>query len=110
MPDLVAVVVEDEASVLRRREPKVLGELAFELARRPAGIAERDETLGRAALVADVAQDLAARCHGEAGVDVDRIRATIISTVHHKADVGLDGTAGKNAHRAGGRRILLAER
>src|SRR5262245_22335108 len=97
IPDLVAVVVKDEASVLRRREPKPLGELALELARRPAGIAECDEALGRAALVADVAQDLAARGHGEAAVDVERVRATIVGAVHHKADIGLDGTASQRA-------------
>ena len=61
IPDLVAVVIEDEVCVLRRREPETMGELALELTRRPAGVAERDEALVGAALVADVAQDLAAR-------------------------------------------------
>src|SRR5262245_255810 len=50
VPDLVAVLVEDELGVLRRREPEPVGELALELARRPAGVAECDQALARAAM------------------------------------------------------------
>src|SRR5262245_23495231 len=69
VPDLVAVLVEHQLGVLRRREPEAMGELALELARRPAGVAECDQALARAAMVADVAQDLVARRHRDAAVD-----------------------------------------
>src|SRR5262249_50000240 len=110
IPDLVAVVVEDEASVRRRREPKPLRKLALELARRPAGIAEGDQAVAGPALVADVAKDLGAGGHGEAAVDVERVGTMIIGAVDHKADAGLDGAARENPHRSGNRRVLVAER
>src|SRR5215469_10862348 len=54
VPDLVAVLVEHQLGVLRRRKPEPVGELALELARRPAGVAECDQALARAAVIADV--------------------------------------------------------
>src|SRR5215813_10359472 len=110
VPDLVAVLVEHQLGVLRRREPEPVGELALELARRPAGVAECDQALARAAMVADVAQDLAARRHRDAAVDVDGVGAMVFGAVDHKADIGLYRTAGEDAHLSRNRRVLLAER
>src|SRR4029077_655791 len=98
IPDLIAILVEDELGVLRRREPEAVGKLALELARRPAGIAECDEALARAAMVADVAQDLEARRPRDAAVDVDGVGAMVFGAVDHKADLGLHRTAGEDAH------------
>src|SRR5262249_61712899 len=98
VPDLVAVLVEHQLGVLRRREPEPVGEFALELPRRPAGVAECDQALVRAAMVADIAQDLAARRHRDAAVDVDGVGAMIFSAVNHKADLGLYRTAGDDAH------------
>src|SRR5215472_8545246 len=109
VPDLVAVFVEDELGVLRRREPEAVGKLALELARRPAGVAECDEALARAAMVADVAQDLEARRHRDAAVDVDGVGAMVFGTMDHEADLGLHWTAAEDAHLSRHRRVLLAE-
>src|SRR5262249_22303106 len=98
VPAFVAVLVEDALGVLRRREPERVGELALELARPPAGVAECDQALARAAMVGDVAQDLAARRHRDAAVDVDGVGAMVFGAVDHKADLGLHRTAGEDAH------------
>src|SRR5262249_21396527 len=110
IPDLVAILVEHQLGVLRRREPEPVGELALELARRPAGVAECDQALARTAMVADVAQDLVARRHRDAAVDVDGAGAMVFGAVDHKADIGLYRTAGEDAHLSRNRRVLLAER
>src|SRR5262249_52770406 len=88
VPDLVPVLVEDELGVWWRREPEAVGKLALELARRPAGVAECDEAFARAAMVADVAQDLEARRHRDAAIDVDGVGAMVFGAVDHKADLG----------------------
>src|SRR5262249_60077685 len=108
--DLVAVLVEDELGVLRCREPEAVRELALELARPPAGVAECDQALARAAMVADVAQDLAARRHRDAAVDVDGVGAMGFGAVHHEADLWLHRTARAGAYLSRGRRGLPAER
>src|SRR5258707_12154106 len=92
VPDLVAVLVEDELGVMRRREPEAVRKLALELARRPAGVAECDEALAGAVMVADVAQDLEARRHRPAAVDVDGVGPMLLRPVDHKADLGLHRT------------------
>src|SRR5262249_13355230 len=86
VPDLVAVRVEHQLGVLRGREPEAVRELALELARPPAGVAECDQALARAAMVGNVAQDLAARRHRDAAVDVDGVGAMVFGAVHHEAD------------------------
>jgi len=87
-----------------------MGELALELTRRPAGVAERDKALVGAALVADVAQDLAARCHGDVAVDVEGVGAMIVGAVEDKADVRLHWAPGEDANRSRNARVILAER
>src|SRR5262245_17874108 len=110
IPELVAVVSEDEVCVLRCGEPETMGELTLELTRRPAGVAEGDEALAGAALVAHVAQDLAARGHGDAAVDVDGVGAMIIGAMEDKADVRLHRAAGEEAHRSRNARVIVAQR
>src|SRR5262247_2274168 len=51
VPHLVALLVEDQLRVGRRRDPGAALELAFELARAPAGIAEGHEAFLRTAAV-----------------------------------------------------------
>src|SRR5262249_57072501 len=48
VPHLGAVEVEDQAEVLLRGEPGAQRKLAFELARPPAGVTERNEAFVRA--------------------------------------------------------------
>src|SRR5215469_7389008 len=71
VPEMFAVVVEDQFRLLWCGEPVVAGHLAFELTRPPASIAQRKKGLLRAMVVTDVAQNLAARRHRHASVDID---------------------------------------
>src|SRR5262249_5906202 len=113
LPHLVAIVVEHQAGIGRRRVPDVAGEVALELTGPPAGVTEGDEALLRARVAGDVAQnlaDLAARRGRQACVDIKRPGAAIISAVNHEGDLRLDRTAEKYAHIAGHGGVLCAER
>src|SRR4029077_3057100 len=101
VPDLFPVLVENQLAVGCGGEPGPLRELTLELAGAPTRIAERHQHLLRSMLARDVAQYLAARGHGDASVDLDRLRPVIIRAVDHKADLGLDRTAGENAQATG---------
>ena len=48
VPQLVAIDIEYQIRILRHREPAAECQFAFELARSPTGVAERDETLSGA--------------------------------------------------------------
>jgi hypothetical protein len=109
LPHLVAIVVEHNAGILRRRVPDVVGKFTLKLTRNPAGISERDKAFRRARLVGDVAQHLGARRHGHVSTHSDGFGAMIIGAVDHEADLGLDRTAQKDADLAGDGDILLAE-
>src|ERR1700681_2102441 len=97
VPELVPVLVEDQLAVSGGREPGSLPELGLELAGSPTRIAERHQHLLRSMPARDVAQYFAARRHGDATIDLDRLGPMIIRAVDHKADRRLDRTAGKNA-------------
>src|SRR5215471_18869713 len=89
VPQLLAILVKDQLGVLGCGEPVAPGELAFQLARSPAGIAEREEALFRTPVAADVAQDLSARRHRHASVDRQGLLAPIFGTVHDKTQFRL---------------------
>src|SRR5262249_45749703 len=93
LPDFVAIVIKHDALIGRRRVPDVAGKLAFELPRRPAGVAEGDEALCWPLVPCDVFQDFAAWRRREAGVDDARIRAAIIRAMNDETDFRLDRTA-----------------
>src|SRR5215467_14657751 len=98
VPDLVAVLVEDQLGVGWRREPQALRQLALELARSPAGIAEGDQTLHRPAVVGDVAQNLAARRHGHVAVEVEGAAGAVIAAVEDKSEFRLHWSAHEDAY------------
>ena len=54
----VEIVVEDEVLVAGDREPILARDLSFQLAGRPAGVAEREQTAARPFASGDRAQDL----------------------------------------------------
>src|SRR6516162_5275122 len=71
VPDLIAILIKDQLGVFRGREPGTVLELALELSRPPACVSECNESLCRATVVADVAQDFAARRDSNVPVDID---------------------------------------
>src|SRR5262249_12498088 len=81
VPDVIAIVVEDDLGIYWRHEPGVAREFALQLIGSPSGIAKGNETLARTAIVPDGAQDLGMRRHRHAPVDIDRFRSAIIGTV-----------------------------
>src|SRR5262249_5899042 len=89
VPQAGAVVVENQLGFLRGGEPVVPGHLVGELPRSPACIAEREQALFGAMMMADVLQDLRARGHRHAAVDGQRVRQAIIGGMDDKAELGL---------------------
>ena len=69
-------------------------DLAFELARSPARISERNQAPCRTLVAADVVQDLTARRHCEAGVDVDGLGAAIVPQADDERENVAAGTDG----------------
>ena len=86
--------------ILRHREPAAECQFAFELARSPTGVAERDETLSGASMVTDVAQHLGIGCHRHAAIDIDGAGTMVVGTVHDEAGLRLHRPAGEQAHAA----------
>src|SRR5271156_718821 len=74
VPDLVPVLVEDQRRIGLRNSPGPQFDLAFELARSPAGVAEGHEDFGRPFLGANVPQYIEARRHGNPIVYSDGLR------------------------------------
>src|SRR5450755_1874653 len=71
VPQPVAIDVEHKLWIFRYREPPTGRQLALELARTPAGVTERNETLPRTFVVADVAQHLGIGGHRDMTIDGD---------------------------------------
>src|ERR1700741_3110168 len=90
LPKLVSVLVKNKLFVFFCRDPSVLPKFAFELIWLPTRVTKGDKTLVGALSVADVAQNLQARCHGYATIDVEGFRPTILWTVQHETDLRLD--------------------
>ncbi len=91
--------IEDELGIGRAVQPAIGVDLAFELARRPTGIAEREQRLVGAGALGDVAQNVDGG--GEADALVDRQRALgleVVGAVQHEAASGLDRTAEMHRH------------
>src|SRR6516164_755022 len=97
VPEMFAVVVEYQLGLLGCGEPVMAGHLAFELTRPPTCIAQRKKGLLRTAVPTDVAQNLAARRHRHASVDIHGLVAPVFGAVHDKTEIGLHRAAGKNA-------------
>src|SRR5215468_449490 len=100
VPELFAVLVEDQLAVGRHRGPRSARDLAFELARRPARIAERDHALLRTLADADIAQDFAVHGHRHVTIDIKRLPRVIVRAVNDEAELGLHRAAGEQAHRS----------
>src|SRR5690349_21323300 len=82
---------EDEVGIGAAMQPAVLLHLVLELARRPAGIAEREDGAGRSGAARDRLEDVERR--GEADAFVDRQRRVLdeeVGAVQHEAALGLD--------------------
>src|SRR5262245_17790822 len=110
VPELLAVLVEDQLVLGRHRGPRSARNLAFELARCPARIAKQDHALLRALADADVAQDLPIHGHRHATIDVKRLCRVIVRTVNDEAELGLHRAAREQAHRSIHRRSLVTQR
>src|SRR5580704_4190330 len=100
LPEFLAVVVEDELRLLGSGEPVVTCELALKLTGSPAGIAEREQALLGALMMADVEQDLTARRHRHAAVDIDGLGAPIFGAMDDKTEFRLHRAAGEDAQNA----------
>src|SRR6266581_4795720 len=110
VPELFAVLVEDQLAVGRRRRPRTARDLALELARTPAGVAKHDQALLRALAGTDVAQDVEIHGDRHVAVDAKRLRAHIVGAVNDEAELGLHRAACEQTDRAVHRRSLLSER
>ncbi len=100
VPDLVAVLIEDQPQVRGRGVPGIHLEFVFQLARSPTGIAKRHDRFVRPFVSGNVAQHLAARCHREAPVDAYRFGTLVFGAVQDEAALRLDRAARENAHIA----------
>src|ERR1700751_4726710 len=110
LPEFFAVVVEDELRLLGSGEPVVTCELAPKLTGPPAGIAEREEALLGALIMADVEQDLTARRHRHAAVDIDGLGAPIFDAVDDKTELRLHRAAGEDAQNADYVEVIMTGR
>ena len=94
--------VEDETRVGGAGQPAVGENLALELARAPAGIAERQHRAGGTGPQGDGAQDIDGCGHAHVFGDLDRrIVGAVIAGVKHEASSGLDRTAAQHPHLFG---------
>ena len=96
------VGAEDQLRIGRAMQPAVLLDLGFQLPRRPAGIAEREDGADRPLAVGDRFQDVERR--GEADAFVDRQRRVLdeeIGGVQHEAAPGFHRAPLEHLHRAG---------
>src|SRR5262245_22295051 len=110
VPQLLAVLVEDQLAVSRHRGPRSARNLAFELALCPARIAEHDHTFLRALADADVAQDFAIHGHRNVTISIKRLRGVIVGAVNDEAELGLHRAAREQTHRSVPRRALVTHR
>ena len=85
LPFALELGVEHDRIVGGGVQPAVLLELAVELARSPAGIAERQQALARPLATADGAQDLERCGEGEIVADGEQILLGVIRRVQHEA-------------------------
>src|SRR5262245_14376069 len=100
----VGVLAEDQLGIGRAMQPSVLVDLVFELARRPAGIAERQYRLLRTVAARNRLEDI--ERGGEADAFVDRQRRVLdeeVAGVQDEAAAGLDRSALEHGHAAGAR-------
>src|SRR5258705_5910764 len=110
VPELLAVLVENQLTVSRNRRPRPARDLAIELARTSAGVAKHDQVLLRALAGGDVAQDVEIHRDRHPAVDSKRLRPDIVGAMHDKAELGLYRTACEQTHSSADRRALLAQR
>ena len=85
---------EDQLGIGVAVQPAIVLQLVLELARRPAGIAERQDRAGRACAPRDRLEDVEGR--GEADALVDRQGGVLdeeVGAVQHEAALGLDRAA-----------------
>ena len=103
----VGVLAEDQLGIGRAMQPAVMLDLLLELARRPAGIAERQDGAVRALAARDRLENVERR--GEADAFVDRQRRVLdeeVARMQHEAALGIDRPALEHLHAAGARRQL----
>src|SRR5262249_22638196 len=98
LPDLVAVLVEHQLRIGRRREPDIVRHLVVELACAPTRIAEREQALLRSGLGRHVAQDLRARGERHPAIDRERTGTTVLGTVQYQHYVGLNRASAEHRH------------
>ena len=110
IPNMVPVLVEDEARVSLGDPPGAFCDLMLELVRSPTSVAEGDKDLCWPSLVADVLQNRDARRDRKLIRDGDGLRPTVVGAVDHEADFRLDRAAGKDAHAARDIAVVLAQR
>ena len=111
LPTFVGGRVEQQRIVRRRVEPAMPRHLAVELARSPAGIAQRDQPARRPPAFRDRAQRIQRRRQGPAPGDVDRVHPAPVAAVQHEAAPRLHRAAAmdRNVGRGAGIDIHLPQ-
>ncbi len=93
------VGIEDQVGIGRAVEPAVGLDLALELARRPAGVAEREDRAVGTAAGGDRLQDVDGRRKADAVLDRQRrVVDEVVGAVQHEAAPRLDRTADVDRH------------
>src|SRR5262249_49424240 len=95
------VLTENQLGIGRAMQPAVMLDLGLELARRPAGIAERQDRALWSVPARDRLEDIERR--GEADAFVDRQRRVLdeeIARMQHEAALGIDRPALEHLHAA----------
>ena len=101
-PLRVVVAVEHDGLVGRHRQPRILLDLGIELARSPAGIAQRQQTLARSVALGDRLQHVEAGGQRHRVVDAQAALAGPVRGVQHEA--------ARVVHRAAGAQPYPASR
>src|SRR5512135_82327 len=99
--------IEDDRVLGLDREPRVLRQLVLELARRPAGVAERHQDLGRAFAAADGLENVLGGGQPDRLTHPERGLPLAGRRVQHEPAVGLHGSAEKNRRI---RQLAVAQR
>src|SRR5581483_8199458 len=89
LPLVVEVGIEEQPLVGRHAEPAIGLDLVVELPWTPAGIAQRQQALPRAAAAGDVAQDIEAGGQCDIAADGHGAVVMVVGRMQHEAAAGL---------------------
>ncbi len=99
---LVDIVAEDQVRIGVAVQPAIVLDLVLELARRPAGIAQRQDRVLRSGALGDRLEDVHRRGQADAVVDIQRrVLDEEIARMQHEAAAGIDRAALLHLHGLG---------